>query len=110
MSEDQDKYIFSTKNIGQCEINAHHFFTCVQENKNNPIKCMAAFDRFEKCCDDVSNLPEPEEHEIHPLVKTLQYYAPRLFTSDMPREKTILAESLGKMMPQIFDPKEDEDD
>ncbi|GAM23280.1 hypothetical protein SAMD00019534_064550 [Acytostelium subglobosum LB1] len=70
---------------------------------------MAAFERLEKCCEDAKNLPEPEEHEISPAIKTLQFYFPRIFTSDAPRERTVMSETLGKLIPEIFEPKEEDD-
>ncbi|EGG14273.1 hypothetical protein DFA_12043 [Cavenderia fasciculata] len=106
---DEDNFTFSVKNIKHCEEKSNEFFKCATNNQKDINKCLAQLNTFKTCCEDAANLPD-EEHKIHPLVLSLQYYFPRIFTSDLPRERTILADTLAYIAPQIFDPKEDDDD
>ncbi|KAN0023244.1 hypothetical protein ACTFIU_011411 [Dictyostelium citrinum] len=109
--DNDNENIFSPKNIKLCEEKSNKFFSVLLANKNNFNKkeCKDAFEDLSQCCEASSNLPDPVD-KIHPAVKLLQHWLPRLFTNDLPRERTIIADTLAYLMPKVFDPEDDDED
>ncbi|KAF2071521.1 hypothetical protein CYY_007165 [Polysphondylium violaceum] len=105
---DDDNNIYTIKNLKHCEEALNNFFADCANNKDLN-KAKPSFEALSKCAASAQTMPQ-EEHQIHPAVKLLQYYLPRIFTSDLPRERTILADSLAYVAPKIFDPEDDDDD
>ncbi|EGC36005.1 hypothetical protein DICPUDRAFT_151554 [Dictyostelium purpureum] len=94
MAEDDNNNIFSVKNIKHCEAQS---------------KSKKAFEELSECVEKANNLPEEENH-LPQAVQMLQYYFPRIFTTDLPRERTFIADGLAWLMPKVFDPQEDDDE
>ncbi|KYR02848.1 hypothetical protein DLAC_00316 [Tieghemostelium lacteum] len=109
MGDDGDENVFTVKNLKHCEDNSNSFFASLLKYKDmNHKETKAQFETLSKCVEVANALPE-EEKVIHPAVKLIQYYLPRVFTSDLPRERTIIADTLAYLMPKIFDPEPDDE-
>eukprot|EP01132_Coremiostelium_polycephalum_P009284 gene9284-11380_t len=109
MSEEDKSNIFQIKNLKHCEEPMEKFFGCLTKNNKNLTQCQVFFEELSGCAETASLIPD-EENKLPEPVKALQYYLPRIFTSDMPRERTIIADALAYVAPKIFDPQDDDDD
>lgn len=73
-------------------------------------QCRNFYSDLQKCNDEAIAKKEEEHQESNidkSLSGALQAALPRVFKNaeDLPRERTILADTLAKVAPQIFDPK-----
>lgn len=81
----------------------------MQNNTKGDLnQCRSSYSNLKQCNDAVEEKAnEPQSTVDRSLSDALQAALPRVFknSEDLPRERTILADTLAKVAPQIFDPK-----
>jgi len=107
--------------IKPCETDFKSLFGCLNEQvetKRGDLNACRNYYTSLKTCTDAAEHNKVGEHEPEGegtdkrLSEALQAVMPRVFKNveDLPRERTILSDTLAKVAPHIFDPKDDDDD
>eukprot|EP00026_Physarum_polycephalum_P017631 Phypoly_transcript_18921.p1 GENE.Phypoly_transcript_18921~~Phypoly_transcript_18921.p1 ORF type:complete len:117 (+),score=26.32 Phypoly_transcript_18921:74-424(+) len=99
-----------TQSLKHCEDNANAFFACLnkEDAKGDFNVCRRPYSDLKACAATAEKEePHKEGEADKSLSSVLQAAMPRVFKNveDLPRERTILADTLAKVAPHIFDPK-----